>query len=179
MQAQMQAQEHNIVYVDKFTRVTPLKALGSAYTGGEHGKLECYRGNREVGNFGISVHGSGTFVRGQLEGTITSYDYKDLYEVFQLDDDASADSWFSSYKKQTSHDELKNIDKNAKEVTVHAPLDFIIEGNDYDINTVFITYQVIRLTVEGKSKDYVVTNNASAGAVTPSGDQYPGKFQPV
>jgi len=42
-----------------------------------------------------------------------------------------------------------------------------------------VFYDVIRLVYDGVSKDYVVTNPASAGAATPDGNQYPGGFKPV
>lgn len=175
-----QALQPKIVHVAKFTRVTPLKALNAVFKEGEHDKIECYRGSKEAGNFGISVHGTGTFVKGHLDGKITSCDYKALYNVYNIaDSEVSADYWFITYKKRESHDELKKVFEESKAVTTNISLDFMIEGNDYDINSVYITYEVIRLTINGVSKDYVVTNNASSGAMTPSGDKYPGKFQPV
>jgi hypothetical protein len=44
---------------------------------------------------------------------------------------------------------------------------------------VYVTYQVIRLTLNGMTKDYVVTNPPSSGAMLPDGNPYPGGFKPV
>lgn len=56
---------------------------------------------------------------------------------------------------------------------------FKIQGNDYGISGVYITYQVIRLTMDGETKDYVVNNNDSSGANLSTGEKYPGGFEPI
>ncbi|MEL6721423.1 MAG: hypothetical protein AAFP82_22180 [Bacteroidota bacterium] len=154
-----------------------MAALASEHQ--EHDKVQVFSGNKAVANFGVTVQGSGSWAKGTIKATITSYDYKALYSVYTLKDSESAKYWFVSYRKDTSHDELKKTFESSKTVTTHQTLEFEIQGNDYGINSVFITYEVIRVTYKGVSKDYVVTNSASAGAMTPSGDQYPGGFKPV
>jgi hypothetical protein len=147
--------------------------------GDEHDKIEVYSGVKSVKNYGITVQGSGSFARGQISGSLTTYDYKALYKVYGLTDSESANYWFISYKKERKHDELKQVFAHSETLTTNYNVDFQIQGNDYGINSVFITFQVIRLQLNGQTKDYVVSNSNSAGAVTPSGSPYPGEFKPV
>ncbi|MCK8481041.1 hypothetical protein [Psychroserpens algicola] len=143
----------------------------------QHGKLQAYSGTQAIKQFGIDVEGSGATAKGHLNGKITCYDYKAIYKVFQLDDSESADYWFVTYKKSTSHDELKLVNSNTTTTTVNYDLDFTLQGNDWGQTAVYITYKVIRLTVDGVNKDYVVTNNASAGANNSDGSKYQGGFK--
>lgn len=146
---------------------------------GEHDKIECYQGNKAVNNFGITASGSGTWVSGKITGTLDSYDYKALYQVYNLKESQSTDYWFVSYRNDKSHDELKQTFCDTKTIKVNYDLSFTIQGNDYDINTIFICYEVIRLVVDGETKDFVVTTPSSAAALSPDGSAYPGGFKPV
>jgi hypothetical protein len=170
------------VKVQIFDLVVPFNELKNASIRDPsvHTDIKVYKGLQELNEFGVGAHGSGTFVKGHLEGTIISYDYKALYDVYHLTDYNQASKyWFVEYKKAVSHDELKKAHEDAKTTTVKAELDFTIQGNDYDISTVFVYYQVIRLEVEGVKKDFVVTNPSSSEPRTPSGDPYPGEYAPV
>jgi hypothetical protein len=170
------------VKVQMFDLVVPFNELKNASIRDPsiHTDIKVYKGLEELSEFGIGAHGSGVFVKGHLKGSITSYDYKALYDVYHITDYSQASKyWFVEYKKAVSHDELKKAYENAKTTTVEAVLDFSIQGNDYDISTVFVYYQVIRLEVEGVKKDFVVTNPKSSEARTPSGDPYPGEYVPA
>ena len=46
--------------------------------------------------------------------------------------------------------------------------------NDQGVSAVYIYYQVIRIALDGETKDYVVMNPASSGAVSSDGRPYPG-----
>jgi hypothetical protein len=57
------------------------KALRAA---AEHDKLECYQGSKATNSYGISVEGAGAWAKGKIKGTLDSYEYKALYEVYKL-----------------------------------------------------------------------------------------------
>ncbi len=145
----------------------------------DHGKIEVYKGEQVIKNYGITVQGSGSWVKGTIKGTVKSYDYKALYSVYSLHDTQSTDYWFIKYKNDVSRDKLEKTFEESTTVPLDYSLKFRIQGNDYGINSVFITFKVIRLKMNGMTKDYVVTNPASAGAVTPDGSKYPGGFEPI
>jgi hypothetical protein len=167
-----------MVLVEKFALVVPVKAP-KAFLAAEHDKLECYQGTRATNNFGITAEGAGTWVEGKISGSLDAYDYKAAYKVYNLKDTESANYWFIRYSKETSHDDLKKVFEDSKTVKLNYELTFQIQGNDYGISAVYITYQVIRLTLNGMTKDYVVTNPPSSGANLPDGNPYPGGFKPI
>lgn len=168
-----------MVLVERFALIVPTIGPKARLAAAEHDKIECYQGNKATNNFGISVEGAGAWAKGHIKGTLEAYDYKALYQVYNLKDSESANYWFISYSKTTSHDELKKVFEDSKTVKTNYDLEFEIQGNDYGISAVYITYQVIRLALNGQTKDYVVTNPASSGAMLPDGNQYPGGFKPV
>jgi len=168
-----------MVLVERFALINSVHAPQVRLAAAEHGQIECYQGNKATNNFGISVQGAGAWAKGQIKGTLDAYDYKALYQVYNLKDTESANYWFISYSKQTSHDDLKKVFEDSKTVKTNYDLQFEIQGNDYGISAVYITYQVIRLVLDGQTKDYVVTNPASSGAMLPDGSSYPGGFKPV
>ncbi len=141
--------------------------------------LEVYSGTKSIGQFGISVRGSGSWVTGSLKGKLTSMDYKALYEVYNLPTSESANYWFVTYSKNSSTSELKKVFEDAKAIDQDFDLKFEIQGNDFGISSVFITYDVIRLTIDGVSKDFIVNNANSAGANNQDGTKYNGGFKAV
>ena len=173
------------MYIQRFNLVVPVDVeptthlLAADATKGEHGKLQVYSGSQAVKNYGVSVVGSGATASGTIKGSITTFDYKALYSIYKLEDSVDAHYWFVHYSKDTSHDELKKTFESSQKVTTKYDLNFTLQGNDYGITSVFITYQVIRMVIDGETKDYVVTNSNRAGAASPDGSSYPGKFTPV
>lgn len=150
----------------------------NAYIQSEHEKVNAYSGTQAMEQYGISVQGSGSWVQGTMKGNIETYSYKAIYEVYNVPSSESTQHWFYKYKKDTSKGELKLINQDTKKINQHYDLKFTIQGNDWGQSSIFITYQVIRLVMDGVTKDYVVTNNNSAGANNADGSSYGGGFKP-
>lgn len=171
------------MYVSRFQLVVPQglqvaeHALAANPAVGEHGKIQAFSGTQAVKKYGISVEGSGATATGNINGSLTTYDYKALYSVYSLKDTENAKYWFIKYSKETSKDQLKKTFESSKTLKTNYNVDFTIQGNDYGITSVFITFEVIRLTLDGVSKDYVVTSPAAAGANNADGSSYQGKFK--
>lgn len=168
------------MYVSRFTLVVPqnkhLSAHILAADAGDHEKIQAYQGTQAVKNYGITVEGSGVTANGNINGSLTTYDYKAIYQVYSLNSSESADYWFVHYSKDTSQDQLQKTFEDSKTLTTNYNVDFTIQGNDYGVESVFITFEVIRLVIAGVTKDFVVTNPAAAGANNADGSQYQGKF---
>ena len=168
--------------VQRFQLVIPhradpvMQALAPDFAAGEHDKIQAFQGTQAVKNYGVSAIGAGAFASGKIKGSLTTYDYKALYSVYTLKDSESANYWFVHYSKDTSHDELRKTFEHSETLTTDYDVDFTIQGNDYGITSVFITFEVIRLVIDGVSRDYVVTNPASAGANNADGTPYQGQF---
>lgn len=172
------------IYIAKCRLVVPQSSdpqatLRMMATSGEHEKLECYSGSKAVKNWGLTVQGSGAWVEGEISGTLETYDYKAIYEVYNVKDSKSSGWWIFRYTEDKSHDELKKVFEESVTTEVDYQLKFKIQGNDYGVNSVFITYEVIRLVYKGQTKDYICTPPASGGAVCEDGSEYPGGFEPV
>lgn len=171
------------MYIEKYRLIVPAKmnieSAALAATMQEHSKIQAFTGNKAVSNYGISIVGSGAWAKGNIHGSMKGNDYKAIYKVYNVKDSKSCGWWVFKYKEDESHDELKKVFEDSKEVNLEYNLDFEIQGNDYGINAVYITYEVIRLAYNGVSRDFVITNNESAGAVTPDGEKYPGGFKPI
>ncbi|WP_437561146.1 hypothetical protein [Sorangium sp. So ce542] len=142
-------------------------------------KVEAYTGVRRAQNYGITVGGSGAWARGHISGVIKCYDYRALYNVYQLNQNKAMKFWIFRYRKDVTQSELKKTFETSQEGNINYDLDFIIQGNNYSIGSVFVTYETIRLRYRGQTKDFVVINKQSAGATTPDGSPYPGGFQAV
>lgn len=168
------------MYVSRFTLVVPqnqhLSAHILAADAGEHDKIQAYQGTQAVKNYGITVEGSGVTAHGEISGSLTTYDYKALYSVYSLDTSVSANYWFIHYSKDTSQDQLQKTFESSNTLTTNYDVKFDIQGNDYGVESVFITFQVIRLVVNGVTKDFVVNTPAAAGANNADGSQYQGNF---
>jgi hypothetical protein len=171
------------MYIQKFQLIVPLNTNllvhALAASEGEHEKLQVFHGTQAVKNYGITVQGSGVIAKGNINGSLMTYDFKALYDVYNLKQTESAKYWFIPYSKDTSHDELKETFESSKRLTTNYNVDFTIQGNDYGISSVFITFEVIRLVLNGETKDYVVTNPASTGANNADGSTYQGEFKPI
>ena len=82
-----------------------MHALAANLDAGEHDKIQVFQGTQAVKDYGVTVQGSGVTASGNINGSLTTYDYKALYQVYTLKDTQSTDYWFVSYNNDTSHDE--------------------------------------------------------------------------
>jgi hypothetical protein len=170
------------MFIQSFKLIVPhsaqlvTHALAADPASGEHDKIQAYQGTQAVKNYGISVTGSGSKASGTISGSLTTYDYKAIYSLYTLSESESAQYWFVNYSKDSSHDELQKTFEHSETLTTNYHVDFTIQGNDYGQNSVFITFEVIRLSIAGVTKDFVVTNPASSGANNSDGSTYQGQF---
>ncbi|MEM7218011.1 MAG: hypothetical protein AAF515_06570 [Pseudomonadota bacterium] len=171
------------MYVSRQSLVVPhhhvLEGHVLAATTGDHQKIQAYSGTKAIKNYGITVQGSGVTGQGEVSGSLVTYDYKALYDVYNLKQSDHRKYWFVSYSKDTSHDELKKTFEKSKTLTTNYDFKFTIQGNDYGVNSVFITLEVIRLEMDGVTKDFVVNNSSSLGANNADGSAYQGEFKAV
>jgi hypothetical protein len=128
-----------VVYVQRFKLIVPHNIAKNAKlrashplvaTPGEHDKIQAYSGTQAVSNYGVSAEGSGASVSGHISGALTTYDYKAIYSIYTLKDSESANYWFVSYSKESSHDQLVKTAESSKTLTVNYDLNFTLTGND-------------------------------------------------
>jgi hypothetical protein len=142
-------------------------------------KVEVYRGLSQEKGFSISVRGSGTWVEGRVSGSITSYDYQALYQIYGLERSQSAGIWCFQWKNNSRTDELRKTFERVEQMTFNYDMGFRIQGNDYGVNQFFVGFTTLRVDIEGQTKFFTVPNSASSGAQLPTGGQYPGGFEAI
>jgi len=141
--------------------------------------VQIYRGRTIAKRFGVAVQGSGARARGRITGAFITYDYTAAYQVYNLPRSTAAKYWFITYSRSSNNSELRKVAENSVTGRVNYDLSFELQGNDRGITSVYIFYEVIRMKLNGTTKDFVVANPQSSGAVTPDGAPYPGGFTPV
>ena len=148
--------------------------------GGASGKdqLKVATGYTKAQQFGVGAQGKGSWVEGHIKGHLESFDYKAIYQVYNVKTSKSSGWWVFKYQQSTSTDVLKKTFEDSKKVTLNYDMKFMLEGNDFGINQVYIYYGTIQIQDKTVTKQYVVTNDASASAADPQGNPYSG-FKPV
>ncbi|PWI04866.1 hypothetical protein DIZ27_42700 [Streptomyces sp. NWU339] len=151
----------------------------TARSGFSANKVEAYRGFSQQKGFSITVRGSGTWVEGRMTGSITTYDYQALYQIYGLERNQSAGIWCFQWKNNSRTDELRKTFERSEQMTFNYDMKFRIQGNDFGINEFVVGFTTLRIDMDGQTKFFIVPNNASAGAQLPTGGQYPGGFEPI
>lgn len=168
------------MYVERFQLIVPAhKELSQHAVDLSSSTVQAFSGTKAMQNYGINVRGSGASANGEMgPGTITTYDYQAIYNVYNLASSESANYWFVSYHKDTSHSQLEKTFQQEFTTTVPFDVKFTITGNNVGVTSVFLTFNVIRLVVAGVTKDFVCTNPENAGANNQDGSPYQGTFTP-
>jgi hypothetical protein len=173
------------MFVQQFKYVVRADSTGDASSSlltladNTQSKIECYSGTQDVHDYGVEAVGSGATVTGTISGSIQAYDYKAIYDVYTLNSSESTQHWFYNYSEDSSQDVLQKTFESSQTTNVDYALTFQLQGNDFGVTAVYITYAVIRLISNGVTKDFVTTNAASAGAANADGSPYAGKFTPI
>jgi hypothetical protein len=152
--------------------------LGGAGNSTTNEQITAATGYTKAQQYGIGATGSGSTVYGTITGTLKSNEYKKIYKVYNVPSSKSSGWWVFKYQSDTNRGELKQTFNDSKEIDQDYTLNFSITGNDYGINQIYVYYGTIQLKYKKLTKQYVVTNPASASAADPSGNPY-GGFTPV
>lgn len=170
------------MYTEVYERIATLEVepVAPSYALiGEAGKIEVYKGTRAFSGIAIEAEGSGAWAEGHVKGSIKTYDYTALYQLYNMKNTESADYWFVHYSKETSHDQLVKTFEHSEEKVFDYDLKYRIQGNDYGITSVRLGFTTIRIDYEGMTKMFSVPNGASTKAKLDGGEDYPGGFEAV
>jgi hypothetical protein len=147
---------------------------GAASSSGGKESIQAAVGHTKMAQYGVGATGSGSRVKGTISGTLKGYDYKAIYKVYNVKSSESSGVWVFKYQHDTSRDILEKTDGSNREVDLSYDMEFWVEGNDFGINQIYIYYSTIQLKTDTSTKQYIVTNNASASAADSSGNSYDG-----
>lgn len=128
----------------------------------------------------VTIQSQGFDLEGTIHGTIHSYDYKALYQVYNLSSSESWGVWVAQFKHDTSQDVLKQTFNHEEKLDLAVDIKFKVSAAALrGVSTLRIGFETMRLVFDGVTKDFTVVNGASGGAKDQNGNDIPVDFQPV
>ena len=135
-------------------------------------ELQADTGYTKCYYFELSVTSPDITNTGKVTGKIETYDYKSLYKVYNLGDDATPSQWTYMFNTDPDLKKIKIINESAVKLDMTVDLSYEVKGTGSPAS-IYIYYTTINLvTVNGEKKTYIVTNPSSAYATDQQGHPY-------
>jgi hypothetical protein len=116
----------------------------------------------------IEVSGSGAEAEGTARGSIDTFDWTVLYELYGVAHDASPSVLVDAFRKDPKKRVLKQLLPLIQKTTFKADIGFRVRGNDDGIPQVNLNFTVLRVTCDDLVKEFIVVNRSS---ITVTDDQ--------
>lgn len=149
-----------------------------AYAATDSSDLKVYAGQEKIQSYGVEAVGSGAYVTGNIKGTVKCHSMEELYQAYNLSSSANYKVLFARIRADRERTVLKKVFENSQEVNLNYDLNFILEGNDYDVTGVYITLKSVILEYDGVKVKFISNRSKDSGAVTEDGGNYDG-YQPL
>jgi hypothetical protein len=159
-------------YIPAFTGTNMISKAYAAST--DTSDLKVYAGKEEVQKYGVEAQGSGAYVTGNIKGTVKCHSMEELYKAYNLSKNANYKVLFARIRTDKKRTVLKKVFENSQDVNLDYDINFILEGNDYDITGVYITLRAVILEYDGIKMKFISNRPNDSGAVTEDGDNYNG-----
>ncbi|MET9258920.1 hypothetical protein [Amycolatopsis sp. NPDC004079] len=128
----------------------------------------------------LVIQSQGFDLEGEIHGRLRSYNFKALYQVYNLPSSDSWKVWVFSFKHDSSRSVLKETFRNEQLIDVNIDLKFhVAAANLRGVSSLRIGFETLRLEFNGTTKDFTVVNGASGGAKDQNNNDVPVDFQPV
>ncbi len=174
----------------------PVSAPSSSAIDVTHGQFDLVLPNGRVANSiaadeVTAFHGFSTFqsltiqsqgfdLEGRIQGRLRSYNFKSLWQVYNLPSSSGWKVWVLSFKKDTSQSVLKETFRSEQLIDVTIDIKFKVSAaNLRGVSTLRIGFETLRLNFNGTTKDFTVVNGASGGAKDQDNNDVPVDFEPV
>ncbi|GIE79301.1 hypothetical protein Aph02nite_52510 [Actinoplanes philippinensis] len=126
----------------------------------------------------IVIQSQGFDLEGTIRGTITTHDYKALYNVYNLPYSAGFSIWGARFKADASRSVLKKTFEESNTISVAIDIKFKVSAaNLRGVSTLRIGFETLRLQVDGTTKDFTVVNGDSGGAKDQNNNDIPVDFE--
>jgi hypothetical protein len=158
-------------YLPAFTN-TNLTA--TAYAATDANDMKVYAGKEVVQSYGVEAQGSGAYVTGNIKGTVSCHSMEELYQAYNLSSSANYKVLFARIKADRQRTVLKKVFENSQKVDLQYDLNFILEGNDYDVTGVYVTLKSVILEYDGVKMKFISNRSKDSGAMTEDGENYDG-----
>lgn len=118
-------------------------------------------------------------VEGKINGKLSSFDYRSIYDVYNLDHSDGYEQWISEFKKDSNQDGLRIANAGSSQIQAAIDIKFTIKPLVDRIASIAIGFETLRLQVNGTVKDYIISNPRSGSGMGSNGNRYPVAFEPV
>jgi hypothetical protein len=128
----------------------------------------------------IVIQSQGFDLEGRIHGTLRTYNFKSLWQVYNLPSSSGWKVWSVSFKKDTSQSVLKETLRQEQLIDVNIDITFKVSAAAlHGVSTLRIGFETLRLQLDGTTKDFTVVNGASGGAKDQNGGDVPIDFEPI
>lgn len=128
----------------------------------------------------IVIQSQGFDLEGRIHGTLRTYNFKSLWQVYNLPSSSGWKVWSVSFKKDTSQSVLKETLRQEQLIDVNIDITFKVSAAALQgVSTLRIGFETLRLQLDGTTKDFTVVNGASGGAKDQNGGDVPIDFEPI
>lgn len=126
----------------------------------------------------IVIQSKGFDLEGTIKGRIRTYDYKAIYNVYNLPYSAGFSVWGARFKADASRSVLKKTFEESNLIDVAVDITFRVKAADLrGVSSLRVGFETLRLQVNGTTKDFTVTNGDSGGAKDQNNDDIPVEFE--
>jgi hypothetical protein len=128
----------------------------------------------------LTIQSQGFDIEGRIQGRLRSYNFKSLWQVYNLPSSSGWKVWVLSFKKDTSQSVLKETFRSEQLIDVTIDIKFKVSAaNLRGVSTLRIGFETLRLNFDGTTKDFTVVNGDSGGAKDQNNNDVPVDFEPV
>ncbi|GLZ38093.1 hypothetical protein [Actinokineospora sp. NBRC 105648] len=160
----------------QFTLISPTVQLSGVP--GVNGDVAAYHGFSTLQN--LKIQSQGFDLEGRIQGRLRSYDFKSLWQVYNLPSSSGWSLWVLNFKRDTSQSVLKETFRSEQLIDVNIDIKFKVSAaNLRGVSTLRVGFETLRLTFDGTTKDFTVVNGASGGARDQNNNEVPVDFEPV
>jgi hypothetical protein len=128
----------------------------------------------------VTIQSQGFDLEGRITGRLRSYDFKSLWQVYNLPSSSSWGVWVVRFKQDHNQSVLKETFHQEQLIDVNIDIKFKVSAAAlHGVSTLRIGFETLRLQLNGTTKDFTVVNGASGGAKDQNNNDIPVDFEPV
>ncbi|MFD2467765.1 hypothetical protein [Amycolatopsis silviterrae] len=128
----------------------------------------------------LVIQSQGFDLEGRIQGKLRTYDFRAIYQVYNLPSSSGWKVWSLSFKRDKSQSVLKETFRSEQLIDVDVDIKFKVSAaNLRGVSTLRIGFETLRLALNGTTKDFTVVNGASGGGKDQDNNDVPVDFEPV
>jgi len=160
----------------RFDLVIPVSPAGLATPA--DGDITAFHGFSTLQN--LVVQSQGFDLEGEIQGRLRSYNFKSLWQVYNLPSSDSWGAWVFKFKHDSSRSVLKEVFHSEQLIDINIDVKFRVSAaNLRGVSSLRIGFETLRLKLDGTTKDFTVVNGASGGAKDQNNNDVPVNFTQV